>query len=126
MTVTLIFTFLNSGIPIISIKNNGPGKDGVFTFTDVAVQAGVDKPVWSFPCWWFDYNNDGWQDLYVSAYKLNVSLNSCNEYLDLPMDSTLMPRLYRNNGDGTFTNMTRRGEDRFSNFYHGLQLWRSR
>jgi hypothetical protein len=69
------------GKPNHLFKNNGPGKDGGCTFTDVAMQAGVEKPVWSFPCWWFDYNQDGWQDLYVSAYKLNVSLNSCNEFL---------------------------------------------
>ncbi|HYV95803.1 MAG TPA: CRTAC1 family protein [Chitinophagales bacterium] len=86
-------------------KNNGPNKNGVCTFTDVAKQAGVENPIWSFPCWWFDYNNDGWQDLFVSAYRLNVSLNSCNEYLGLPMDSSLMMCMYRNNGDGTFTNV---------------------
>ncbi|MCY7410070.1 MAG: FG-GAP-like repeat-containing protein, partial [Chitinophagales bacterium] len=86
-------------------KNNGLNKHGVYTFTDVAKQAGVEMPIWSFPCWWFDYNNDGFQDLFVSAYRLNVSLNSCNEFLGLPMDSSLMMCLYHNNGDGTFTNV---------------------
>ncbi len=86
-------------------KNSGPDKNGLCRFTDVAVQAGVDHPIWSFPCWWFDYNNDGWQDLFVSAYRLNVSMNSCNEFLGLPMDSSLMMCLYLNNADGTFTNV---------------------
>ncbi|MCS6917630.1 MAG: CRTAC1 family protein [Chitinophagales bacterium] len=85
-------------------RNNGPDKNGLVTFTNVAEEAGVTEPKKSFPCWFFDYNNDGWQDIYVSAYK--PGFISAKEFLGLPMDSTMFPCLYRNNGDGTFTNVT--------------------
>ncbi|MDH3626177.1 MAG: FG-GAP-like repeat-containing protein [Acidobacteriota bacterium] len=44
-------------------RNLGDG-----TFEDVAVELGVDKPISSFPAWFFDVNNDGNLDLFVSAY----------------------------------------------------------
>ncbi|HEV2710315.1 MAG TPA: CRTAC1 family protein [Edaphobacter sp.] len=62
-------------------KNN---RDG--TFTDVSVKAGVARTGWGQGCCVGDYNNDGWDDLFVSYYGQNV--------------------LYRNNGDGTFTDVT--------------------
>ena len=61
-------------------RNNGDG-----TFTDVAMQAGVADERWSFGATAFDYDADGWLDLYVSNFGLN--------------------RLYRNNGNGTFTDV---------------------
>src|SRR6266852_311487 len=62
-------------------KNN---RDG--TFTDVTVKAGLGRAGWGQGCCVGDYNNDGWDDLFVSYYGQNV--------------------LYRNNGDGTFTDVT--------------------
>lgn len=65
-------------------RNNGDG-----TFTDVSLEAGVaDGVKLSFQSVWFDYDNDGWIDLFI----INDRLYSNS--------------LYRNNGDGTFTNMT--------------------
>ncbi|MCS6917631.1 MAG: CRTAC1 family protein [Chitinophagales bacterium] len=95
------------GRPNKLFRNNGPGKDGLVTFTEVGKEAGVTNPIWSFPCWFFDYNHDGWEDIYISAYKPGYIINSCREFLGLPMDSTMFPCLYRNNGDGTFTNVAR-------------------
>ena len=48
-------------------RNNGNG-----TFTDVADQLGVERPLKSFPVWFWDYNNDGNLDLYVSSYTTGV------------------------------------------------------
>jgi len=62
-------------------KNN---RDG--TFTDVTVKAGLARGGWGQGCCVGDYNNDGWDDLFVSYYGQNV--------------------LYRNNGNGTFTDVT--------------------
>lgn len=62
-------------------KNN---RDG--TFTDVTLKAGVGRSGWGQGCCVGDYNNDGWNDLFVSYYGQNV--------------------LYKNNGDGTFTDVT--------------------
>ena len=95
--------------------NNGDG-----TFTDVTEKAGVSgivlgrgKP-WSVTAGWFDYNNDGLLDLFVVNY-LDYSLttaHSCetdnivdycspNEYRGTPNI------LFRNNGDGTFSDVSR-------------------
>ena len=53
----------NLSAPNRLFKNNGDG-----TFTDVAEKLGVAKPINSFPCWFWDMNNDGNLDLYVCAY----------------------------------------------------------
>jgi enediyne biosynthesis protein E4 len=62
-------------------RNNGDG-----TFTDVTRQAGVEGRGWGFGAVAADYNNDGFQDLYIYNYGPNI--------------------LYRNNGDGTFKDVT--------------------
>jgi hypothetical protein len=85
-------------------RNNGDG-----TFTDVAVYAGVIEPARrSFATWFFDYDNDGWLDLFVAAYEAKVA-DVAASYMGLPHAGT-PPRLYHNNGDGTFTDVTRRLE----------------
>jgi enediyne biosynthesis protein E4 len=93
--------------------NNGDG-----TFTDVAAKAGVNgvlkqgKP-WSVAAGWIDYNNDGLLDLFVVNY-LDYSLSgahSCKtgnivDYCS-PDEYRGTPNiLYRNNGDGTFTDVS--------------------
>jgi enediyne biosynthesis protein E4 len=96
--------------------NNGDG-----TFTDVTEKAGVSgivpgqgKP-WSVAAGWIDYNNDGLLDLFVVNY-LDYSISTAhicqtgdivdycspNEYRGTPNI------LYRNNGDGTFTDVSRK------------------
>jgi enediyne biosynthesis protein E4 len=94
--------------------NNGDG-----TFTDVTEKAGVSGIIpgrgkaWAVAAGWFDYNNDGWLDLFVVNY-LDYSLSTArrcetnnivdycspNEYLGTPNI------LYRNNRDGTFTDVS--------------------
>jgi hypothetical protein len=61
------------GYPDLFVANlEGPcrlfhnNRDG--TFTDVAFQLGITRPRSSFPCWFFDYDNDGWPDLFVGSY----------------------------------------------------------
>lgn len=62
-------------------RNNGDG-----TFTDVSKGSGLDHTGWGMGVCVGDYNNDGYDDLYVTYYGGNV--------------------LYRNNGNGTFTDVT--------------------
>jgi len=96
-------------------RNNGDG-----TFTDVTDKAGVGSPMykgqkmWSAAAGWVDYNNDGKLDLFVSNYcrwevnKDPMCLGGgrlrayCHPKFYEPLPSTL----YRNNGDGTFTDVS--------------------
>jgi len=64
-------------------RNNGDG-----TFTDVTEQAGVKGEGYSMGVAVGDYDNDGWEDLFVVGVNRNI--------------------LYHNNGDGTFTDVTAR------------------
>ena len=90
-------------------KNNGPDKAGAVRFTDVTDQAGLGEPMLSFPTFFWDYNNDGWLDIFVSGYKFStdpsVGYNIAAEYLGLPSQAE-NARLYRNNKNGTFTNVS--------------------
>jgi Flp pilus assembly protein TadD len=72
-----------NGPPNFMLQNN---RDG--TFRDVTAQAGLNQnnTRYSFCCGWGDYNRDGWPDLYV-------------------VNDFGRKNLYRNNGDGTFTDI---------------------
>ena len=45
-------------------------RDG--TFTEVGKEAGVQAPWRSFAAWFFDYDNDGWPDLFVTSYYIST------------------------------------------------------
>jgi len=56
-------------------------RDG--TFKDVTLQVGVGYPKVSFPCWFWDYNNDGSLDLFVSSYDGSIA-HQARHRLGLP------------------------------------------
>ena len=74
------------------------------TFTENARQAGVQKPWQSFAAWFFDYDNDGWPDLFVTSYYVSVD-ESIRSYLGLSPNSETL-KLYKNLGDGTFQDVS--------------------
>jgi hypothetical protein len=93
----------------ILYRNNGDG-----TFTDVTEKAGVAAPGWSSSAVWFDYDNDGRLDLFVCRFvDFDKSKNLPCAAGDSP--GYCIPRLYKpmtswlfhNNGDGTFTNVSK-------------------
>lgn len=95
----------------ILLRNDGPaGPDkssrAPWHFTDVADDAGVIDPPSSFPCWFWDYNNDGLLDIMVTGYSLQDVGDVAADYLGLP-HSGQRAKLYRNNGDGTFADVTK-------------------
>ena len=91
-------------------RNNGDG-----TFTDVTSYAGVGDSHWSVSASFGDYNLDGYLDLYVVNYlEYQVetahacSLEGVHIYCGPHEYPGAQDTLYRNNGDGTFTEVTAR------------------
>ncbi|MBO0320708.1 CRTAC1 family protein [Muricauda sp. CAU 1633] len=69
--------------------------------------AGVAEPELSFPTWFFDYNNDGFEDIFVSGYSSSEVLPSEMLLRNLKTNtSEYRPLLYQNNGDNTFTEVS--------------------
>src|SRR5438105_3711535 len=98
----------NDGYPDLFVANDGPDRlyrnDGTGHFVDVAPQAGVDDQWDSMSGSWVDYNNDGKLDLYVANHaRCPGSDKSANVLKALEYEPD---HLYRNNGDGTFTDVT--------------------
>ncbi len=76
-------------------RNNGNG-----TFTNMARRLRVERPIASFPAWFWDADNDGVLDLFVSAYMARTEHLAASA-LGLPLDIELA-RLYRGTGEGGF------------------------
>ena len=109
-------------------KNNGNG-----TFTDVTTKAGVSDPRWSTGAAFVDYDNDGKLDLFVANY-VDFDLNHLPEFgqgrtcqfKGVPVQCG--PRglpgagdsLYHNNGDGTFTDVSKKAGVSDPNGYYGM------
>jgi len=92
------------GGPNRLLRNLGGAKP---RFEDVTAKAGVAEPRMSFTTWFFDFDNDGWPDLFVTGYQATVS-NIVRELLgDKSGAQGERPRLYRNNRDGSFSDVSR-------------------
>jgi tetratricopeptide (TPR) repeat protein len=74
------------------------------TFTEVAQKAGVAGPAHGFATWFFDYDNDGNPDLFVTSYFVSLE-ESAKTYLGVPHNATTL-KLFKNMGDGTFRDVT--------------------
>lgn len=91
----------------ILYHNNGDG-----TFTDVTAKAGVENPYWGVGAAFIDYDRDGKLDLFVGNYlkydpnyRLYYTADAFPGVLDYEGSSN---RLFHNNGDGTFTDVTQK------------------
>lgn len=113
-------------------RNNGDG-----SFTDVTKAAGVADGRWSAGAAFGDYNDDGFMDLMVANY-VDFKLADLPGFGSLPtckfrgIDVQCGPRglkgagdsLFRNNGDGTFTDVTKQlGVDDPGGFYGMQPVW---
>lgn len=83
--------------------------DGGLRFEEVGERAGVQEPMDSFPTWFFDYDQDGWLDLFVGDYATDFVgawvTPTVADYLGQPVEGGTS-RLYRNRGDGTFADVS--------------------
>lgn len=91
-------------------RNRGDG-----TFENITAKAGIQPSPWSIAAGWFDYDNDGFLDLFIVNY---VKWDPANEpfcgdrqagyrtYCHPQYYDPLPNTLYRNNGDGTFTDVS--------------------
>ena len=100
--------------PNVLFRNNGDG-----TFTDVTAAAGVGETHWGSNCAFGDYDRDGQVDLYVANYltfddeqvpKRGDAAGCRYMGIEVACGQVGLPgepdTLYRNNGDGTFTDVT--------------------
>ena len=91
------------------LRNDGPrdGKDisKGWKFTDVTEAAGVAKQNSSFATWFFDYDNDGWPDIFVAGYSLEAS-SDVGAFEMGQLVRAEKPKLYRNMHDGTFRDVS--------------------
>ncbi len=95
----------------ILYKNNHNG-----TFTEVTAKAGLTTPGWTTSAVWFDYDNDGRLDLFLCSFvdysgthKFECGDNKLGKhYYCIPrIFKGTTSFLYHNNGDGTFTDVTK-------------------
>ena len=81
--------YVNAGRPDFLLRNDGPDAGGQIRFTDVSEVSGISGRDRGNSVTWWDFDNDGLPDIYVG-----------NDFKD-------PDRLYRNNGNGTFTDVIR-------------------
>ncbi len=75
-------------------------------FENIALNAGVEEPYFSFPCWFWDVNNDGFEDIFVSGYDSRFLPEVGGDYVRELTGSNFTserPRLFINNKDETFS-----------------------
>ena len=105
--------------------NRGGTSIDTWRFEERAAAAGVQLPINSFPVWFWDFDQDGREDLLVLSYDVASSTPLheavAREFLGLPIGSRAsakrstveQSRLFRNRGDGTFQDVTQQvGLDR--------------
>ncbi len=66
----------------------------------------MTEPPSTFTTWFFDYDNDGWPDIFVSGYAIQDVGDLAAEALGLPFAGQ-RAKLYRNNRDGTFADVSK-------------------
>lgn len=115
----------NDGLPDLFVSvmgahnrlyvNRGGRTIDTWRFEEVAAAAGTQMPTMSFPVWFWDFDNDGWEDLLVLSYDNRAPLHEivADEYLGrraaLGDAAPALDRsyLYRNKGNGAFEDATK-------------------
>jgi hypothetical protein len=90
-------------------RNDGPRdpkhpETGEWIFTDVTEQAGLGGKRYTFPTWFFDYDNDGWLDIFAGGYSTST-LEDVGAFIMREPNHASVSHLFHNNHDGTFTDV---------------------
>jgi hypothetical protein len=96
--------------------NKGGTSPEDWKFEEVSAAAGVQEPMLSFPTWMFDFNNDGLEDIFVGSFDNGTFATGGTSLGELRTD-VHVPRLYQNNGNGSFTEISKQ-----FNFKEELQV----
>lgn len=93
----LFITYLDAPAQLYHNQRNG-------SFKNVSLAAGLSGPVIGFSCWAWDYDNDGWMDIFATSYDKTVQ-DVVNGLTGKP--HTRSPnKLYRNRGGRSFEDVT--------------------
>lgn len=103
----LYISFLDSENKLF--LNNGKAGGGI-TFTDISATAGVTKPTFSFPAWFWDFDNDGFEDIMVACFGTDDRAAAAQASALNLKGKTIggHPRIYRNKGDDTFEEISQK------------------
>ena len=93
------------------LRNKGDG-----TFADATATTGTRDTRWSTSAAFFDYDRDGWLDLFVAHYvdfgvdmkRACFAADSTRDYCNPAAYAPVADRLFHNNGNGTFSDVTAR------------------
>ncbi len=100
--------YLANDGPDVLLRNRGDG-----TFEDITEQAGIVNPSWGAGATFSDYDNDGFLDLYVTNYVdfdpdiTCTDMKGRGDYCGPKGYNHVPDRLFHNNGDGTFTDVSK-------------------
>jgi hypothetical protein len=94
-------------------RNDGPRdpkhpETGEWNFKDVTDEAGLGGRRYTFPTWFFDYDNDGWLDIFAGGYATTSPEDYGAFEFGMPHHSELS-YLFHNNRNGTFTEVPHAG-----------------
>lgn len=97
--------YLSNYMGLNTLYINTTDKNGKISFKSTAKEAAVANPIESFPTWIFDYDNDGYEDIFVSGYSSvsppDMMLKNIRNNV-----SDNRPLLYKNNGNLSFTEVS--------------------
>jgi hypothetical protein len=118
----------NDGRPDIYVSNWGqPNRlyhnEGDGTFVDVAVEQKVTEPIMSFSTFFFDYDNDGWLDLYVGSFPGAYGMDAGGDAFGSEIDHAAADELRLPN-DGERARLYHNDHGHFVDVTKEMNVWR--
>ncbi|MBW3468407.1 VCBS repeat-containing protein [Arthrospiribacter ruber] len=93
--------------PNLLFVNQGINEDGIPVFEEMAAAYGIDDRGYNTQAAFFDYDKDGFLDLYILSNALEAFQRNTSRPREMTGRGKSNDKLYKNNGDGTFTEVTK-------------------